>query len=215
MAGLRERKKAQTRQLLVETAWQLFADHGFAAVSVVDIARAADVSEATVFNYFRTKEDLFYSRFEAFEADLVAAVRDRPRGEPAIKAFRRFLLRPGGLLKAAEAGDAEALSQLRTVNRLIADSPALLARERQAFAHTVEALARLLAEETGQHPDDATATVVAHALLGVHRALIDHVRRRVLSGEPLTGLTAEVQRLGRRALTTLERGLADYPSRAG
>lgn len=215
MTGLRERKKEQTRQLLADTAWQLFTEHGFAGVSVADIARAADVSEATVFNYFRTKEDLFYSRFEAFEAELVAAVRDRPAGQPAIKAFRRFLLRPGGLLKAAEAGEAAALAQLRTVNRLIADSPTLVARERQAFAHAAASLVALLAEETGKHPDDVTATVVAHALLGVHRALIDHVRRRVLSGEPVTGLTAELQRLGRRALTTLERGLADYAPRAG
>jgi AcrR family transcriptional regulator len=211
MTGLRERKKQQTRQLLAETAWRLFAEHGFAGVAVADVARAADVSEATVFNYFRTKEDLFYSRFEAFEAQLVAAVRDRPAGEPAIKAFRRFLLRPGGLLKLAEAGDADALAQLRTVNRLIADSPALQARERQAFAQTAQSLARLLAEEAGKATDDVTATVVAHALLGVHRALIDHVRRRVLADEPLTGLTTELQRLGRRALTTLERGLADYP----
>jgi AcrR family transcriptional regulator len=208
--GLRERKKEQTRQLLAETAWQLFAERGFARVSVADIARAAEVSEATVFNYFRTKEELFYSRFEAFEAELLAAVRDRRSGEPAIAAFRRFLLRPGGLLKAAEAGDADALAKLRTVNRLIAESPSLRAREQQAFARTAESLAALLAADTGKPVDDVTATVVAHALLGIHRALIDHVRRRALSDEPLTGLNAEVQRLGRRALTTLERGLAGY-----
>jgi len=215
MTGLRERKKEQTRQLLADAAWQLFAERGFAGVAVADIARAADVSEATVFNYFRTKEDLFYSRFEAFEAQLLAAVRDRPAGEPAIKAFQRFLLQPGGLVKSAEAGDRDALTQLRTVNRLIADSPTLIARERQAFAQSASSLARLLAEETGRPADDVIATVVAHALLGVHRALIDHVRRRVLSGEPLTGLTAELQRLARRALTTLERGLADYAPQAG
>ena len=213
--GLRERKKEQTRQLLAETAWQLFAEHGFAGVSVADIARAADLSEATVFNYFRTKEDLFYSRFEAFETELIAAVRDRPPSEPAITAFRRFLLRPGGLLKLAEAGDCDALAQLRTVNRLIAESPSLGARERTAFAHAAESLAHVLATDTGKSPDDVTAAVVAHALLGVHRALIDHVRRRVLSDEPVAGLTAEVQRLGRRALTTLERGLADYAPAPG
>ena len=56
--GLRERKKQQTRQLLAETARRLFAERGFENVSIVEIARAADVSEATVFNYFPTKEDL-------------------------------------------------------------------------------------------------------------------------------------------------------------
>ena len=48
--GLRERKKQQTRQLIADTARTLFAGRGFEAVTVAEIARAADVSEATVFN---------------------------------------------------------------------------------------------------------------------------------------------------------------------
>ena len=65
--GLRERKKTQTRELISDTARDLFAESGFDRVTVAEIARRADVSEATVFNYFPTKEDLFYSRLEAFE----------------------------------------------------------------------------------------------------------------------------------------------------
>ena len=59
--GLRERKKRQTRQLLADTARRLFSERGFEQVSVAEIARAADVSAATVFNYFPTKEDLVFS----------------------------------------------------------------------------------------------------------------------------------------------------------
>ena len=80
--GLRELKKEQTRQLIADTAWRLFADRGFDNVTVAEIAREAQVAEATVFNYFRSKEDLFYSRFEAFSARLADAVRDRDPGEP-------------------------------------------------------------------------------------------------------------------------------------
>ena len=79
--GLRELKKEQTRQLIADTAWRLFADRGFDQVTVAEIAREAQVAEATVFNYFRTKEDLFYSRFEAFSARLADAVRDREPGD--------------------------------------------------------------------------------------------------------------------------------------
>ena len=79
--GLRELKKEQTRQLIAGTAWRLFADRGFDKVTVAEIAREAQVAEATVFNYFPSKEDLFYSRFEAFSARLADAVRDRDPGE--------------------------------------------------------------------------------------------------------------------------------------
>src|SRR3954454_18963520 len=130
--GLRERKKQQTRQLIAETARRLFAERSFEAVTVAEIARAADVSEATVFNYFPTKEDLFYSRLEAFEDDLLSTIRDRAPGETILAAFRGFLLDQGGVLtmRGPGGGDAEATEQLQTVTRVITNSPALLARER-------------------------------------------------------------------------------------
>src|SRR5581483_9366052 len=88
--GLRERKKQRTRQLIADTARRLFAERGFEAVPVAEIAREAEVSEATVFNYFPTKEDIFYSRLEAFEEELLANIRDRQPGESVIGAFGRF-----------------------------------------------------------------------------------------------------------------------------
>ena len=57
-------------------------------MTVAEIARAADVSEKTVFNYFPTKEDLVYWRLEAFEEELLGAIRDRAPGESALAAFR-------------------------------------------------------------------------------------------------------------------------------
>ena len=212
--GLRELKKEQTRQLISGTAWRLFADRGFDQVTVAEIARDAQVAEATVFNYFPSKEDLFYSRFEAFSARLADAVRDREPGEPALTAFRRALLEEGGLLAQAEAGDHEALARLRTVNRVIAESPALLAREQQAFARSAADLAALLAAETGAPRDDLRPQVVANALLGLQRAVVDYVRGRVGTGESLDGLAADVRKLTAEAFALLEHGLAGYDVRA-
>ncbi len=65
--GLRERKKQQTRELITDTAHRLFSDRGFDAVTVAEVARAANVSEVTVFNYFPTKEDLFFGGMQFFE----------------------------------------------------------------------------------------------------------------------------------------------------
>ena len=200
--GLRELKKQQTRQL--------FADRGFDRVTVAEVARQAQVAEATVFNYFPTKEDLFYSRLEAFGAGLLEAVAAREPGEPALAAVRRYLLGSGGLLAQIAAGDAEALQRLRTVSRVIAASPSLLAREQQAIARSTDALAELLAAETGAPADDVTARVAANALLGVQRTLVDHVRRRVLADDQPERLADDVRELGRRAFALLERGLGDY-----
>ena len=94
--GLRERKKEQRRERIADTARRLFAERGFEGVTVAEVAREANVSEGTVFNYFPTKEDLFYSGMESFEAALVDAVRTRPAGESVLAAFRRYVLDQSG-----------------------------------------------------------------------------------------------------------------------
>ena len=118
--GLRERKKQQTRQLIAETARDLFMERGFEQVTVAQIARAADVAEQTVYNYFPTKEDLVYWRLESFEQELLAAIRDRAPGVPVLEAFWQWMLRPRGLM------DEEPVSEtLAAMARVIAESAAL------------------------------------------------------------------------------------------
>jgi AcrR family transcriptional regulator len=206
--GLRERKKQQTRQLLADAARRLFADRGFENVSVSEIARVADVSEATVFNYFPTKEDLVYSGLELFESALLAAVRDRPAGETVIDAFGRFVLEPRGLFAAS---DERTVGELLAVGRMIAASPALLAREEQIFARYTRALAHLIADEVRAPEGDVRPYVVANALIGVHRALIDYVREQ-LNSEPLDRrrLSRALRRRGQAALELLRDGIGDY-----
>lgn len=208
--GLRERKKQQTRQLIADTAWRLFADRGFDHVTVAEVAREAEVALATVFNYFPTKEDLFFSRLEAFGQRMVEAVGAREAGEPALAALRRFLLPSGGLVARVEAGDAEALERLRTVNRVIAGSPALQARERQVVARYADSLAELLGDELGVPPDDVEVRVAANAMIGVHAALLDFTRRRVLADDRPERLAGDLRDAARRAFALLERGLGDY-----
>jgi AcrR family transcriptional regulator len=208
--GLRERKKQRTRQLIADTARRLFAERGFEEVTVVEVARAADVSEATVFNYFPTKEDLFYDRLEAFEEELLAAIRDREPGTSVLAGFRNFLLEQRGVfdLKAA-GGDEEATERLRTVTRVITESPALLARERQVFAEYSRSLASLIAEETGAAPGDVVPAAMANALIGVHRSLIDYVRERTLAGARASQISRGVRAQAKQAFALLEEGLAD------
>jgi AcrR family transcriptional regulator len=206
--GLRERKKERRRQLIAEAAHGLFSERGFEAVTVAEVARAADVSEGTVFNYFPTKEELFYSGMEAFEAQLVEAVRERPAGESVLAAFRRFVLERSSRLAEEQVADV-----IASAARIIDGSPALQARERQIVAGFTGALADLIAEEQGARGGTVEAWAVANALMGVQRALVAHVRARVLAGVRGRALAAEVRAQGKRAFARLEAGLGDYATK--
>jgi AcrR family transcriptional regulator len=209
--GLRERKKLQTRRLLAETARRLFSEYGFEQVSIAEIARKAEVSEQTVFNYFPTKEDLVYSGLEVFEEQLLAAIRERPAGHTVLVAFGDFILQPRGLLAAADEATAR---ELTAVTLMIAASPALLAREQQIFARYTNTLARLIAEETGARAGDLQPYVVANALIGVHRALIAYVRERLEAGETdRRRLARQVRRRGDEAMGLLFDGLGHYAAK--
>jgi AcrR family transcriptional regulator len=203
--GLRERKKRQTRELLAETARRLFTERGFERVSVAEIAREADVSEKTVFNYFPTKEDLVYWRLESFEEELLDAIRSRAEGESVLDAFGRFVAAPRGMLASP---DEERRERLAALSRMIAASPALLAREQQIFAGYTESLAALLALETdtaGIEP-----WVVANAMMGVHRALVTFARERIVAGADTPSLAREIRAEADRALGRLSAGFGDY-----
>jgi AcrR family transcriptional regulator len=203
--GLRERKKEQTRQRIADAAHRLFGERGFDGVTVAEVARAAEVAEATLFNYFPTKEDLFYSGLEAFGDRLIAAVRDRPAGAAVLPAFRDVVLGSGGQLERIAAGDRAALEHARTTARVISASPALRARERQALAAIAGELAAVLGP-----PGDPVAQAIANALMGVHGALIEYARRRLLADDRPAAIAADLQAAGERAFDHLDRGLAGF-----
>jgi AcrR family transcriptional regulator len=203
--GLRERKKERTRLAIAEAARRLFMERGFDAVTVAEVARTAEVSEGTVFNYFPTKEDLFYSGMESFEAQLVEAIRERPASQSVLAAFRGYVLERSRGLETGERADV-----IIAAARIVNASPTLQAREREIVAHYTHALAALLAEETSVHEGDIEPLVVAHALMGVQRALVEHVRTSVLSGVRGPKLVSDVRAQGKRAFARLERGLGNY-----
>lgn len=171
---------------------------------MAQIAREAEVSEATVFNYFPTKEDLVFHRMEAFEQALLRAIRDRPEDESILQAFGRFALTPRGFLAT---DDPTATEGMRTVARVMTGSPALQARQRDIFERFTTTLASLIAEEKGMSPDDVEPWVIANALLGVHRALITNTHRQALAGVSNRRIARNLVTHGKRALAFLETGI--------
>jgi AcrR family transcriptional regulator len=203
--GLRERKKQQTREAIRQTALRLFAERGFEAVPVTEVAREANVSPGTVFNYFPTKEDLFYQRMEVFEEELLQAVREREAGQSVLTAFRDFVLNVSGVL-----AEGQGTEQVALFARIVTESPALQERERRIFDRYTQSLAALIAEETGATEGDVEPWVAANALIGVHRGLVKYVHRGALAGRSNPDLSRAVRAQGEQAFALLERGLGEY-----
>lgn len=154
--GLRDTKKAQTRQMISNVATRLFVERGFEQVSMDDIAREADVSRKTVFNYFPRKEDLVFDREDEVRALAAEALATRGERSPlcALQAWIRGLV---------EGRHPLFLMSERPVRfwRTVADSPALSTRARELQVILGDDLARLLAEAVGSEPSDPEARLAA------------------------------------------------------
>jgi AcrR family transcriptional regulator len=173
--GLRARKKERTRRALSDAATAMFAERGFDAVTLAEIAAAADVSIGTVFNYFRTKEELFFDRADALTDDLLRTVCGRPPGTGVVAAFRSWHQRELALLLDPRGAGAT-LRYFRTV----AASPALQAAERRLF----QRLERALTEALREGPADSAPQFLAAVLLALHRSVIDVIRGHNLEEHP-------------------------------
>jgi AcrR family transcriptional regulator len=86
--GRRERKLQQTRSSLTRSALELFAEHGFDAVTVVDIANRSDVDPSTFFRHFRSKESLLFTDMDNYVELARPLLNERPADEPLIESLR-------------------------------------------------------------------------------------------------------------------------------
>jgi AcrR family transcriptional regulator len=190
--------------VIATTANRLFAVHGYDAVTVEDVARAAGVSKQTVFNHFGRKEELVFSRSAEVRDTLVAAVRDRAAGESVLGAFRAAETRFWHAV-AELSGDDDQPSMFHVVTQ----SPALTAYARISGAAMVEELAAALRETSGVDDEDTRPDVVASALVAAHGAIFERVRRRVVSGVRVAAAVPDALAAAAPAFDLLEAGLGD------
>lgn len=179
MTSLRELRKARTRSDLAAAALDLFAQQGFATVTMADIAAAAGVGERTLYRYFSDKEELLFTEDEAFRADLRAAILARPADERPFAALRAASLVIAGRLQAHQ-------DTVRRRAAVVAGAPPLVARERAKHAAWELILAEALVER-------GVAPSQAHLLARVCVACYDEAMLRWLSAHgPEASLTAEL-----------------------
>jgi AcrR family transcriptional regulator len=202
--GLRETKKLATRQQIADVAMRLFATRGFDTVTVAQVAAEAGVSEKTVFNYFPTKEDLFYDEVPERARVLTEAIRSRAAGDSIVAALRR--------LQVAECGRL-CSPGFATFARIIEDSPALQAKELEVMSVFARALADALVQEG---IDERDARIASGLLISVHRQFFRAAREQALAGKHGPGAARRLRRDLERAYALLEHGLGGLePARGG
>src|SRR5262245_49360582 len=129
-AGLRERKKQRTRDAIARAALELFAERGYDATTLAEIAEAADVSTRTIFAYFPSKEDILFCDHTAMRDALARALAERPAGKDALGTLRDFIL-----TAVAEKGELQA-----KLERIIAGDETLHSHKRARLAQLQELL---------------------------------------------------------------------------
>ena len=164
-AGLRERKKLQTRALIQSEALRLFTDRGYDATTCEQIAAAAGVSPATFFRYFPTKEDVVLQ--DDYDALISASLHERPAEESPVVAVRRAL---ASGLEALYISDED---PIRARTQLILSVPALRARMYEQVRATQQILAVELAGRIGHAPDSLRVRAVAAALAAALTAAVE------------------------------------------
>jgi AcrR family transcriptional regulator len=198
--GLRERKKARTRQIIADAAARLFAARGYEQVAVSEVARAAEVSEQTVYNYFQTKEQLVTDRDQQVQDELCRRIRGRAPGTTPAAAIRDFVLDTvEGIRRIpaeqwrGELGFLAAISP--TVHRL-----SLEMSDRQAGT-----LATAIAETEAVAPEIARLRGIA--LAGVFQIIITEAGRRTLEGQSQDQIADQIRPGVEAVLDDLDRWL--------
>ncbi|MGZ4481373.1 MAG: TetR/AcrR family transcriptional regulator [Gaiellales bacterium] len=205
--GLRETKKLRMRQEIADTAMKLFVTRGFDHVTVAEVAAAAGVSEKTVFNYFPTKEDLFFDEAPAIEAALLEAVRGRRKGESIPASLQR--LQTGQCGRMCSSGFAR-------FARIIEESAPLRAKELELMARFTDSLTAAIRSELGVSELDAR--VAANALMSVQWQFFRNARVQALAGRHGPAAARRLRADLKRAYELLEHGLGDLervPAKSG
>ncbi|MFJ9628308.1 TetR/AcrR family transcriptional regulator [Streptomyces sp. NPDC101175] len=206
--SLRERKKRATRQRISNVATELFKARGFDGVSVAEVARAAEVSTMTVFNYFPRKEDLFLDRIPEAVEVLSGAVRHRAPDETPLAALRRLTLE----LRDQHHPLAGPNDNFPDFWQVVIDSPALRARAREGLEEIENALAAALAETAPDTSDRDLGTpdpaLTAALIVAAYRSVYVTTARRLLAGERGEATAGDHQARLNAAFDVLERALA-------
>jgi AcrR family transcriptional regulator len=174
--GLRDLKKARTRRLIADTAARLFAEQGYEQVTVRQVARAAEVAEQTLYNYFPTKEQLITDREQQIQQQLDDLIRSRPVGTSPAAAIRDFVLQSVSAIRDSQPEIAHG-----TLGYLAVISPAVNRLALELTDRQATALAAAIGETSPIAPEIARLQGIA--LAGVFQIIISESGHRAREGQ--------------------------------
>ncbi len=209
--GLRERKKAKTRVQISDIATKLFLDRGFDEVTVAEVARAANVSVKTVFNYFGAKEDLLFDREPEWLASIDALVEGRGPGRGLLLVLRADLEVRWPALEFGrwDLMTEDAAAGRRRFYRLITDHAGLRARQLQMSEHLRERFVAAAGTDLGAgEPEAVVAGTLMHA---AYNATGIELVSRLLAGDSAQDAVRAARDIGLTGLDVLIRAYAGTP----
>jgi AcrR family transcriptional regulator len=202
--GLRERKKVRTRRIIADAAARLFAERGYERVAVSDVARAAEVSEQTVYNYFQTKEALVTDRDKQVQDELCRLIRARIPGTAPSAAIRDFVLCSVEGIRRIPA------EQWRgELGFLAAISPSVHRLSLEMSDRQASAVATAIAETDAVAPEIARLRGIA--LASVFQIIITEAGRRTLEGASQDQIADTLRPAIEAVLDDLDRWLTPAP----
>jgi AcrR family transcriptional regulator len=181
-----ERRKQRTRALIRETAWDLFAAHGYDATTIKAIADAADVAPRTVTMHFPAKDDLLFADDDYFGAGrLERRLSARPAGQPALETLRQWMIETIDKISSSRADLASIYWRARALRaRLIAENDRLRGLARASYATAERILAAAIADDLHVQPDALAPRLAAITAVTGLRELYDSREARSLGPEP-------------------------------
>ncbi len=165
-AGLRERKKARTRDAIQRHALRLFREQGYDATTIEQIAEAAEVSPSTFFRYFPSKEDLVLS--DEYDPMILAAFHAQPAGMPPVRALREAI-------RSVSAGfGAEERAAIEERWRLSLEVPQVRAAALLNLTAGIDLIAQALATRAGRDTPGFADRTLSGAVMGVWMSALFH-----------------------------------------
>ncbi|UFN45177.1 TetR/AcrR family transcriptional regulator [Nocardioides okcheonensis] len=179
-SGLRERKKARTRQAIRDAAVELFLTRGYHVTTISDIAERAEISDRTFFSYFPSKESVLFADLEPAFNRLEELLEAPARTAGALETMRSWL--GGDLLAENSSPELDALID----DLLAADARPVEAKGLEFMARIQDTLTRAIAKDLDCADTDAMPAIVASAAIAALYRATRHADGTLIRSDEFT-----------------------------